>query len=84
MFTKQELEKHLQKCLSTGADFAEFFLEESTYKTLKLSNESIQNVYSDYIKGIGIRICLKDKTVYGCTNNTENIDSIITRLINNI
>ena len=83
MFTKQELEKYLQKCLSTGADFAEIFLEESNYKTIKLSDEVIQNVYSDYIKGIGIRICLKDKTVYGCTNNIQNIDNIITRLISN-
>ena len=83
MFTKQKLEKYLQKCLSTGADFAEIFLEESNYKTIKLSDEVIQNVYSDYIKGIGIRICLKDKTVYGCTNNIQNIDNIITRLISN-
>ena len=83
MFTKQELEKYLQKCLSTGVDFAEIFLEESNYKTIKLSDEVIQNVYSDYIKGIGIRICLKDKTVYGCTNNIQNIDNIITRLISN-
>ena len=83
MLNKNELEKYLQKCLSTGADFAEIFQEESINKNIALSDKKVQNIHSNFIKGIGIRICLKDKTAYGCTNNINNIDNIISRLLSN-
>ena len=83
MLSKNELENYLQKCLSTGADFAEIFLEESTNQTIKLIDEKVQKVVTQKIKGIGIRICLIDQIVYGYTDKLESIDNLITRLISN-
>ncbi len=83
MLTKRELEQYLRKCLSTGADFAEIFLEDTIYKNIKLTDKSIQKISSSKVKGIGIRVCLGDKTVYGYTNKLKDIDSLINRLISN-
>lgn len=83
MLTKQELEQYLQKCISTGADFAEIFLEDTNYKTIKLSDKLIQNISDSRIRGIGIRISLHDQVVYGYTNKLESINQLITRLISN-
>ena len=83
MLKKEQIEKYLNKCLTTGADFAEIFLEESINTKINLFDKQIQNVNTEMIKGIGIRISLKEKVVYGSTNDLNNIDSLIERLITN-
>lgn len=83
MLKKEQIEKYLNKCLTTGADFAEIFLEESINRKINLFDKQIQNVNTEMIKGIGIRISLKEKVVYGSTNDLNNIDSLIERLITN-
>ena len=83
MLEKEQLQKYLQKCLTTGADFAEIYQEESFYRTIKLIDQKIQKVSTSQINGVGIRICLKDKIVYGSTSKLDNIESLIERLIGN-
>ncbi len=85
MLEKKELEQYLEMCLATGADFAEIFLEESSTKNIKLIDKQIQKITTNLIKGLGIRICLKDKVVYGCINdlNKDKIKTLIQNLISN-
>lgn len=85
MLEKQDLEQYLKQCLSTGADFAEVFIEESINKNIKLIDQQIQKISTALIKGLGIRICLKDKVVYGYTNdlNKNKITNLIQNLISN-
>lgn len=83
MLEKKELEKYLEHCLKTGADFAELYLEESTHTNIKLIDQEIQKISTNLTKGVGIRICLKDKVVYGYTNKLKDIDILIERLITN-
>lgn len=83
MLTKSELEKYLEKCLSTGASFAELFLEESTSTIIKLSDQQVQKKTTNILKGVGIRICQGEKVVYASTNKLEKIPQLITRLISN-
>ena len=83
MLKKQELEYYLKKCLQTGADFAEIYLEESCHKNIRLIDQKVQKVWTSIETGIGIRICLQDKIVYGSTNNLDNLDTLLKRLISN-
>lgn len=83
MLTKKQIEQTLQKCLSTGADFAEVFLEESTSNNIKLTNQKIEKITTTCRKGIGIRICKQDQIIYGYTNKIKDIDNLINRLIQN-
>lgn len=73
----------LKKCLTTGADFSEIFLETTNSKNLKLSNKKIEKISETTINGIGIRISLKNEKVYGYTNDlsSKSIDNIIKSLI---
>lgn len=81
MITKEQLEIYLEKCLQTGADFAEIFFEDSKCQNIKLIDKSVQNVVTKLVRGIGIRICLEEKVVYGYTNKFENINDLIDSLI---
>jgi len=83
MLKKEQLEKYLVKCLSTGADFAEIFLEDSSTKVIYFIDKKIQKVNNSFVKGIGVRVCLKDRVFYGSTNNFDEIDTLIERLISN-
>ena len=56
MLKKQELEYYLKKCLQTGADFAEIYLEESCHKNIRLIDQKVQKVWTSIETGIGIRI----------------------------
>lgn len=78
-------EKILKKCLITGADFSEIFLESTIIKNIKLSNKKIEKISENTIDGIGIRIALNNEKVYGYTNDltTKNINNIIKKLVIN-
>jgi len=83
MLEKEQLQQYLQKSLSTGADFAEIYQEESDYQTIKLVDQKIQKINTSKRNGVGIRICQNDQVVYGSTSKLETIDSLIDRLISN-
>ncbi len=72
----------LKKCLKTGASFSEIFLENTWTKTLFLSNSKIEEIKEDNISGMGLRIALDGKKVYGFTNiiNSNSINSLIKKL----
>lgn len=59
----------LNACLSTGADFAEIFLEESETENIILDNGNCETATSNIIYGAGIRLLNKLQSVYGYTND---------------
>ena len=68
MITKKLAQLVLNECLSTGADFSEIFLEDTTTFSLSCDNGVIETVSSTQIKGAGIRLIKDLKSVYGNTN----------------
>ena len=68
MITKSIATLVLNECLSTGADFAEIFIEETQSTSLSCDNGAIETVTSSLISGAGIRLIKGLKSVYGSTN----------------
>ena len=83
---KQEYEKLLNIALSTGADFAEIYYEESYNKSYNYSDSKLDNIKTTNKKGIGIRIIKDEEYFYASTNDLEydKIAETITTLTKNI
>lgn len=83
MIEKNKLENYLAKCLTTGADFSELFLEEKEINTITMEDSKIDRVDTNIERGIGIRICKDTEKVYGYTNKLDDnsINSLIEKLI---
>ena len=82
MLNDQILKDVLNIALSTGADFAEIFLEDKVKNNLQAEGGIISNGGNNHIKGAGIRIMLDKERVYGYTNNldTENLLKLASNL----
>ncbi len=79
MFTKDKLEEYLERCLKTGADFAELFIEKRINTNYKYIDSKLDDIIdsSDYV--ICIRIDLGNNIVYGAVNVMDN-DCIISKI----
>lgn len=69
MISKSLAKQVINVALSTGADFAELYLETTNSKSFKVENELVENVAASLISGCGIRIILKDRSIYGFTED---------------
>lgn len=69
MLDKKLLKQVLNVTLSTGADFAEIFLEDKVKNALQAEGGIISSSSNSHIKGAGIRIIQGKERVYGYTNN---------------
>lgn len=83
---KKEFQKYLNLALSTGADFAEIYYEETKLNDYKLNDSKLDTLDSHYGKGLGIRIVSNDETYYTATNvlTDESITNEITNLLKSI
>lgn len=83
---KQEYEKLLNIALSTGADFAEIYYEESCNKSYNFSDSKLDSIKTTNKKGIGIRIFKGEEYFYASTNDLEydKIVETITALTKNL
>jgi TldD protein len=83
---KEELEEYLNLALSTGADFAEIYLEDFNNITYRMNDSKLDTIDSNNGRGIGIRIIKNNETFYTSTNNLEkeNILNVIKKLIKNV
>lgn len=83
---KEKFEEYLKLALSTGADFAEIYLEENKTKVYRMVDSKLDSVDTNYMKGIGIRITKKNQSFYTSTDilTDENIKKTIKKLTLNI
>lgn len=83
---KAEYEKLLTLAMSTGADYAEIYNEDSKTKTFKVTDSKLDNIGTDNIRGIGIRIIKNSKYYYASTNilEYENLENTIINLLKDI
>ena len=59
----------LNEALSTGADYAEIFYEDSHSNVISVENGKVDSTNSSSLCGAGLRLLLKNQSVYGYTND---------------
>jgi TldD protein len=63
------LQKTLDAALSTGADFAEIFLEETYSEQFSLKNSELDQALIGELKGAGIRLLFGHEVIYVTSND---------------
>lgn len=83
---KRDFEKYLNLALSTGAEYAELYLEESNNTIFRLNDSKLDTIDTSNEKGLGIRIVSLGESYYTSTNilTNENITNCIKKLLKNI
>ena len=69
MISKKLAIEVLNVMLSTGADYAEIFYEESTGNGITIENGIVSSSSSGIISGAGLRLLKENQTVYGYTSD---------------
>ena len=59
----------LNEALSTGADYAEIFYEDSHSYSLSIENGKVETSSSNIMNGVGLRLLKDNQCVYGYTND---------------
>lgn len=67
MLNKKLAIEILNSALSTGADFAEIFYENSSNYSLMIENDVVEQSHDSLNEGVGIRLLKKLQCVYGYT-----------------
>lgn len=82
---KNLYQKVLEVCLTTGGDFAEIYLEDTTSNNISLSSNEIKSSTTSNIFGCGIRILKELQEVYGYTNDVteEGLMTLAKKLSSN-
>lgn len=71
MISKNTAEAVLLSAVSTGAEFAEIFMENNVKNSIGVINGKVERANSGIDYGCGIRIIDRDKVVYVYTNKPE-------------
>ena len=69
MLNKNLIEEILGIAMSTGADLAEVFCENTRTGSIRLINGGIESISDNTVCGVGIRAFLGTRTVYGSTSD---------------
>ena len=69
MISKKVAIEVLNAGLSTGADYAEIFFEDSHANGITIENGKVNVSTSSSVCGVGLRLLKENKCVYGYTNN---------------
>jgi len=69
MISKSLAIEVLNHALATGADFAQIYNEERIQKITQMENGKVENVSNISSGGIGLRLLLGTRSVYGHTND---------------
>ena len=83
---RKVLEDLLTYAISTGADFAEIYIEKSTQTVYKVFDSKLDTISTSNSKGVGVRISKDDEIYYASTNdiNKNKIKELINNIIGNI
>ena len=76
MFQKEQLEKYLNACMRSQADFAEIYEEDEITEEISMLNDKVEKVSRTVVKGTGIRLYKGLQSVYAYTNETDE-DTIL-------
>lgn len=71
MIAKKLLEEVLVKALSTGADFAEVYVERTKENNIFMIGDKVDSIKDRLISGVGIRILKGTRCVTGSTSSLE-------------
>ena len=71
MLRKNELEKYLNYCMRSEADFAEIYEETESNETITFLNGKMEDVNQTLVQGIGVRLYKGFQSVYGYSNETD-------------
>lgn len=71
---KETIEKLLNNMLSTGADFAEVFEEQSLTKVYSFIDSKLDNIKYSQINGIGLRLAKNSEVYYASINYDDEKD----------
>ena len=82
MISKNQALRILNSGLSTGADYAEIYIEEKDTFTVVVENGKVENSAISRSYGAGIRLLNKLQSVYGYTNEVN--EKSLTKLIQNL
>jgi len=74
LLEKSLVEQIIAKSLSTGADFAEVFIEDRISSGIQLVGGHVEKATSSKTFGVGVRIALELFSVYGFTNSKNPAD----------
>lgn len=69
MITKEIAKKVFDEALSTGADFAELFCEDTYENLIQMLSGKIESASTKHKYGIGLRVLLDLQEVYGYTSD---------------
>ena len=59
----------LNAALSTGADYAEIFYEDSHSHNISIENGKVETSSSNSLCGVGLRLLKENQCIYGYTND---------------
>ena len=82
MLNKVQGLRILQKGLSTGADYAEIFIEDKTSQNIVIENGKVESSSINRTYGAGVRLLKNFQSVYGYTNDVN--EKSITKLIESL
>lgn len=74
MISKSLLTEVLQKAMSTGADFAEVYVEHTKANDIHMIDNKVDLISDRLISGVGIRILKGTRCVAGSTSSLERSD----------
>ncbi len=74
MLSKKLLAEVLTKALSTGADFAEVYVEHTKQNTITMVDRRVDTIADLLISGVGIRILKGTRCIAGSTSSLERSD----------
>ena len=82
MISKNQAIRILNSGLTTGADYAEIYIEEKDTYGVSIENGKVENSNVSHSYGAGIRLLNKLQSVYGYTNEVN--EKSLTKLIQNL
>jgi TldD protein len=82
MLNKEVIQTLLTDALKTGADFAEFFFEDTNNQTIRVTSGDVTNVGFHNTHGVGVRLIQNGQVVYGYLNDVteDSLKALVEQL----
>ena len=82
MLNQKTLETYLSLCMNSEADFAEIYEENETSEIISVLNDRTEDINTELVSGIGIRLYKGTQSVYAYSNETD--EASVLPLINDL